>query len=71
MSCSCEFSGTIRRKGAEVQDLAVNDRVVVMAPGRFGTVATVPDWACVKLLPEEDFAVRFALSKNEQTDVRC
>jgi len=40
-----------------VRDLVVGDRVVVMAPSRFGTfeVVILPDWACCKLTEDEDF----------------
>jgi NADPH:quinone reductase-like Zn-dependent oxidoreductase len=55
-TCALEFAGVISRVGPDVTGLVAGDRVVVMAPSRFSTYEIVPDWACCKLIDEEDFA---------------
>ncbi|KAF3924467.1 hypothetical protein ABW20_dc0108800 [Dactylellina cionopaga] len=54
-SCLHEFSGIVKYIGSEVTDLAVGDRVYVMAPGYFRTLEIVPQWACHKLEDSEAF----------------
>ncbi|KAK6952379.1 hypothetical protein Daesc_006915 [Daldinia eschscholtzii] len=54
-SCSLEFSGVVRRIGPNTKSLRVGDRVAVVAAGRYGNFDIVPEWACAKLLPTEDF----------------
>lgn len=51
-TCGLEFSGTITSSGSS--NLAIGDRVVVMAPHHFSTYADVPEWSCVKLRSHED-----------------
>lgn len=71
VSCSCEFSGVVTRTGSDVRHLAVGDRVVAMAPGRYRTYETVPEWACVKLQSDEEFEVSDSRGKHLiKTDVR-
>ncbi|KAJ5672571.1 polyketide synthase [Penicillium longicatenatum] len=60
-TCTLEYSGIVERVGAEVKDLHVGDRVVVMAPGHFKSSEIVPEWACKKLKSDEDFATMCTL----------
>jgi NADPH:quinone reductase-like Zn-dependent oxidoreductase len=60
-STSClEFAGTVRRVGEHVDLLMEGDKVVVMAPKQFGTIAVVPSWACSRVRPNEDLNVCIA-----------
>jgi NADPH:quinone reductase-like Zn-dependent oxidoreductase/malonyl CoA-acyl carrier protein transacylase len=59
--CTLEHCGIVEKIGSGVTDLAVGDRVVVMAPGFFKTSEIVPTWACQKLQEEEDFNVMCTL----------
>lgn len=52
-----EFSGIVKRVADDVSDFITGDRVVVLAPNNFRTTETVPAWAAVKMLPEENFEV--------------
>ncbi|KAK2616630.1 hypothetical protein QQS21_000453 [Conoideocrella luteorostrata] len=54
-SCSHEFSGVVRRVGPLTKNLNVNDRVVVVSPGRFCNIAVVPESDCSIMLQTEDF----------------
>lgn len=60
-TCTLECSGIVERTGAEVKDLHIGDRVVVMAPGHFKSSEIVPEWACKKLRSDEDFATMCTL----------
>ncbi|KAJ6092588.1 polyketide synthase [Penicillium sp. IBT 16267x] len=60
-TCTLEYSGIVERIGAEVKELHVGDRVVVMAPGHFKSSEIVPEWACKKLRSDEDFATMCTL----------
>ncbi|KAI3340056.1 putative polyketide synthase [Ustulina deusta] len=53
--CSQEFAGVVRRVGPGAKFLSVGDRVVVVAPGKYRNIDIVPEFACAKLLPTEDF----------------
>lgn len=57
-----EYAGVIERVGSEVKSLQPGDRVVVMAPSYFKTSEIVPEWACQKLQPDEDFNTLSTLS---------
>lgn len=59
--CTLEFCGVVEQIGSGVTDLAIGDRVVVMAPGFFKTSEIVPTWACQKLQEDEDFNVMCTL----------
>ncbi|PQE17058.1 polyketide synthase protein [Rutstroemia sp. NJR-2017a BBW] len=54
-TCALEYSGVVRSAGSSVNNVAVGDRVVVMAPNDFRLVERAPHWACVKLEDGEDF----------------
>lgn len=56
-TCALEFSGVVIRIGSALSQFAPGDRVVVMAPSHFGTYECVPEWACCKLIDDEDYAV--------------
>lgn len=45
----------VRRVGPGAKFLSVGDRVVVVAPGKYRNIDIVPEFACAKLLPTEDF----------------
>ncbi|RDW91779.1 polyketide synthase-nonribosomal peptide synthetase [Coleophoma crateriformis] len=56
--CKLECSGVVTKVAASnIQRLSVGDRVVVMSPGHFLTHERFPEWACQKLLDDEDFNV--------------
>ncbi|KAL6719446.1 hypothetical protein ACLMJK_003686 [Lecanora helva] len=57
-----EFSGIVEKTGYGVTELRPGDRVVVMAPSFFKTSEIVPEWACQKLEPSEDFCTMSTLS---------
>ena len=57
-----EYAGVIERVGSAVKSLQPGDRVVVMAPSYFKTSEIVPEWACQKLQPDEDFNTLSTLS---------
>ena len=57
-----EFSGVIEKIGHGVTNFRPGDRVVVMAPSFFKTSEIVPEWACQKLEPSEDFNTMSTLS---------
>jgi len=56
-NCALESSGVIERSYATDPNLKSGDRVVVMAPQKICSTAVYPDWACLKLLDHEAFAV--------------
>ncbi|KAI1174368.1 putative polyketide synthase [Nemania sp. FL0916] len=51
-----DFSGIVTAVGPDVNQFAIGDRVVVMAPSDFKTVERVPAWTAQKILPSESFA---------------
>ncbi|KAI1173842.1 putative polyketide synthase [Nemania sp. FL0916] len=53
--CSQEFAGVVRRIGPEVKSLRPGDRIVAVVAGKFRNIDVVPEFACAKLLPSEDF----------------
>ena len=57
-----EYSGVIEQIGSAVTKFQPGDRVVVMAPSFFKTSEIVPEWACEKLEPDEDFNTMCTLS---------
>lgn len=59
-TCSAEIAGIVKRVGSAVTKFSPGDRVVVMAPGHFGTVERVPEWACCILREDEDLAVCYS-----------
>lgn len=67
-SCSVEHCGVIQKVGSSVQNFQVGDTVVAMAPGKFGTYETVPEWACCKLKPSESLQVSLNSFINEVQD---
>ncbi|KAK0615695.1 hypothetical protein B0T17DRAFT_656801 [Bombardia bombarda] len=60
-TCQLECAGTVEQVGSAVTNFAVGDRVVAMAPTHFQTYQTLPQWACHKLLDEENFDVAATL----------
>ncbi|KAF7863846.1 hypothetical protein EAF04_006811 [Stromatinia cepivora] len=56
-TCSLEFCGVVTAVGPKVDNLALGDRVVVMAPNYFGTTERVPAWAAHKMLPGEEDSI--------------
>ncbi|KAF3915792.1 hypothetical protein ABW21_db0200706 [Orbilia brochopaga] len=55
-ACVLEFCGVVEKVGSlSTGNLAVGDRVYVMAPTYFRTSEIVPHWACHKLRDDEDF----------------
>ena len=56
-TCSAEIAGIVKKIGHAVTAFSPGDRVVVMAPGHFGNVERVPEWACCKLRDKEDYTV--------------
>ncbi|KAM0804375.1 reducing type I polyketide synthase 10 [Usnea florida] len=56
-TCSIDMAGIVKRVGYAVTSFSPGDRVVVMAPGHFGNVERVPEWACCKLRDDEDLAI--------------
>ena len=57
-----EYAGVVERVGSGVTSVQIGDRVVVMAPSYFKTSEIIPEWACQKLQPNEDFNTMCTLS---------
>lgn len=56
--CKLECSGIVTKVASSgITRLAVGDRVVSMGPGHFLTTERFPEWACQKLLDDEDLHV--------------
>ncbi|KAL4746292.1 hypothetical protein BDW72DRAFT_207477 [Aspergillus terricola var. indicus] len=50
-----ECAGTIVATGSSVSRFSVGDRVVAMAPTRFASYQTLPEWACYRLDASDAF----------------
>ncbi|ERF76568.1 hypothetical protein EPUS_05841 [Endocarpon pusillum Z07020] len=55
-TCALEFTGVVMGVGSSTSEFAEGDSVVVMASNNFSTFEKVPEWACCKLLEDEDLS---------------